>query len=205
MATGPAIVKEEFESDDSRNLCFLSDRQPLLGADRSCGQQPPLHQDLPAKRQRVPSRKFGPDFINPPYLTPGGNGKNSYGLSEPSHETPLCPGDQLDRIIGLEVAKMFYVPVYRKKREPRYWKGRVISTGKDPKFPVEVRFEPNPDGTEDIEEWDLDAFRKGRNTLRVEYPVEWEQSVKSNRPSGAASDSDTSNGQRRQPRRRGGL
>ena len=91
--------------------------------------------------------------------------------------------NELHLIRNLEVAKKFAVPIPdeertgKRKNTSLYWKGKVISTGKDPKFPVEIEFEPNPDGTVDFEEWDIDAFRKGRETFREEYPEEWEANL----------------------------
>lgn len=83
---------------------------------------------------------------------------------------------ELNAALGMEVAKKFAVPLAsargRKRNEFRFWKGQVISIGEDRNYPVKVKFEPNSDGSIDYEEWDLDAFRKGREAFRIEYESE---------------------------------
>ena len=84
--------------------------------------------------------------------------------------------NELQAALGMKVAKSFMVPLKqpkgRKINESRIFKGKVISIGEDTNFPVKIKFEPNEDGSIDFEEWDLDAYRKGRETFRIEYELE---------------------------------
>lgn len=78
-----------------------------------------------------------------------------------------------NEILETSIAKRFLVPTIalsngKRKREGRYWKGHVEKIVMSDKYPVKIKFE---DGM--TEEWDIDAFRKGRETYRKEYPEEW--------------------------------
>ena len=181
-----STVREYVRSENDEMLQLMKSALSV-----SCQFNQTIDPSLPAYplSRALPQNTPGTYVVRPgDQLDNGETPENSMWLDMPDSQKDKLQikqnlANELDLIVGLEVAKRFYVPLPeerqkgRKKQEARYWKGRVISTGKDPKFPVEVQFEPNPDGTIDIEEWDLDAYRKGRETFRTEYPHEWEQSA----------------------------